>query len=192
MDGKKKLTRWWSKFCHTFTSVALFIIAVLAFHTFTPESLVKSAMANVSTELKEQAKATHDQVAAQPLADTVYIATQLGRLDMISLSLTALGVALAIGGIFGLMNFRNVAREAAHQAALETTEENVLRLLQKDSIKDLFKINIEEIVDASVDQKIEETLKVKATTYNKEERSEPDPLDSGEGWDEEDDNDKKC
>ncbi len=48
--------------------------------------------------------------------DIVQFSAQMGRLDLVSLLLAAIGLILVLGGLFAFMNFRAIAK---NQASLE-------------------------------------------------------------------------
>ena len=54
--------------------------------------------------------------------DATAIAAQLGRLDLVSLLLAAIGLILVLGGVFAFLNIRYVARAQAIEAATEVAE----------------------------------------------------------------------
>jgi len=49
--------------------------------------------------------------------DAIQAAAQLGRLDLVSLLLTAIGLILVAGGVFAFINFRSIARKQATDEA---------------------------------------------------------------------------
>ena len=54
--------------------------------------------------------------------DAISVASQLGRLDFVSISLTILGVTLAVGALIGFVTVRRDALEAAREAAQECAD----------------------------------------------------------------------
>lgn len=70
------------------------------------------------------------------LDDATAVAAQLGRLDMVSLLLAAIGLILVLGGLFAFFNFRSIARKQATQEAVKVAEEVAERVaneyLQKE------------------------------------------------------------
>jgi len=55
--------------------------------------------------------------------DSITLATELGRLDLVSLLLTAIGLVLVVGGVFAFLNLREVARKQATEEAAKIAEE---------------------------------------------------------------------
>jgi len=55
--------------------------------------------------------------------DATAAAAQLGRLDLVSLLLAAIGLILVAGGVYAFINFRKIAREQATEEAKKTAEE---------------------------------------------------------------------
>lgn len=68
--------------------------------------------------------------------DATAAAAQLGRLDMVSLLLAAIGLILVLGGLFAFFNFRAIAKTQATQEATKVAEEVAERIanvyLQKE------------------------------------------------------------
>jgi hypothetical protein len=54
--------------------------------------------------------------------DAIQAAAQLGRLDLVSLLLAAIGLILVLGGLFAFFNFRSIARQQATEEAREIAE----------------------------------------------------------------------
>lgn len=54
--------------------------------------------------------------------DSTAAAAQLGRLDMVSLLLAAIGLILVLGGLFAFFNFRSVAKIHATEEATKIAE----------------------------------------------------------------------
>ena len=75
-----------------------------------------------------------DELAA--FIDTTAAAAQLGRLDLVSLLLAAIGVILVLGGVFAFMNFRAIARsqskDEAAKVAKEVAERTANEYLQRE------------------------------------------------------------
>jgi hypothetical protein len=178
------LKRKWAWFSQVFTAFVLIIAATLVFHSLTPDRFVQSAMASIPEDVKDQLKGTHDNIAKQPTVDFINLATDLGRLEFLSLSLTVLGVALAIGGIFGLFSFKSMAKEAAHKAALETAETNIRKLILSKEFQDSLRPDIEETIDTIIDKKLEETLEAKGvkTDIVQYDLSTKTDLDKSDTW----------
>ena len=55
--------------------------------------------------------------------DAIAIASQLGRLDLVSLLLAVIGLILVIGGVFAFLNLRSVAKKVACEEARERAKE---------------------------------------------------------------------
>lgn len=54
--------------------------------------------------------------------DATSVAAQLGRLDLVSLLLALIGLALVLGGIFAFVNFRSLAKNQVEKEAKEVAE----------------------------------------------------------------------
>ena len=54
--------------------------------------------------------------------DTIAIAAQLGRFDLVSLLLAAIGLILVLGGLFAFFNFRAIAKTRATEEASKVAE----------------------------------------------------------------------
>ncbi len=87
----------------------------------------------------------------EALKDALTAALQLGRLDLATIILAALGVTLVFGGIFSFFHFRHIAEEEARvvaqkvasetargsvEAALPSMARNLYYLMQEDSVTD--------------------------------------------------------
>ncbi|WP_372891153.1 hypothetical protein [Rhodosalinus sp.] len=66
-------------------------------------------------------------------ADAVYTASQMGRLDVLALSLTVLATVLALGAFLGFFLVRSAAMEAAADEAVR----NLPALIDNDAIVDV-------------------------------------------------------
>ena len=54
--------------------------------------------------------------------DATAVAAQLGRLDLVSLLLTAIGLILVLGGVIAFMNVKSLAKDQATTVAEEVAE----------------------------------------------------------------------
>ena len=55
--------------------------------------------------------------------DSIAMAAQLGRLDFVSALLGGIGVLLVLGGLYGFLNFRTIAKRQATEVATRVAEE---------------------------------------------------------------------
>ncbi|WP_317056150.1 hypothetical protein [Roseovarius rhodophyticola] len=70
-------------------------------------------------------------------ADAISIAAQLGRLDLMSLLLAAIGLILVLGGLFAFLNFRGIAKAQATLEATKVAEEVAERVANEYLQKEL-------------------------------------------------------
>lgn len=66
---------------------------------------------------------TSTQVPALVGTDQLHLATQLGRLDLVSIVLAAIAIILVFGGVFAFYNFRGVAKKAARAEVRAISQE---------------------------------------------------------------------
>ncbi|MEX0365692.1 MAG: hypothetical protein AB3N22_06450 [Ruegeria sp.] len=69
--------------------------------------------------------------------DATAVAAQLGRLDLVSLLLAAIGLILVLGGLFAFFNFRSIARTQATQEATKVAEDVAERVANEYLQKEL-------------------------------------------------------
>ena len=67
----------------------------------------------------------HDEVIP---GDAIAVAAQLGRFDLVSLLLAAIGLILVLGGLFAFFNFRALAKAQATAEATRVAEEVAERI----------------------------------------------------------------
>ncbi|WP_227287009.1 hypothetical protein [Boseongicola sp. H5] len=92
--------------------------------------------------------------------DATAAAAQLGRLDLVSLLLTAIGLILVLGGLFAFINFRAIAREQAKKEAAKVARETAERVTNEyvqqelPDIIDAYRsfMDSEEVSDESADE----------------------------------------
>lgn len=65
---------------------------------------------------------------SQPSQDAIALASQLGRLDLISLLLAIIGLILVLGGVYAFMNFRSIAKTHAVTESRKVAEETAERV----------------------------------------------------------------
>lgn len=73
---------------------------------------------------------------AEPVADALQIAAQIGRLDFVSLLLAIVSLILVLGGLYAFINFRAIAKahavEEANRVAEATAERVTNEYLQRE------------------------------------------------------------
>lgn len=69
--------------------------------------------------------------------DSTHAAAQLGRLDLVSLLLAAIGLVLILGGLFAFFNFRAVAKQQAEVEAARVAKEVAERVANEYLQKEL-------------------------------------------------------
>jgi hypothetical protein len=69
--------------------------------------------------------------------DATAVAAQLGRLDLVSLLLAAIGLILVLGGLFAFFNFRSIAKAQATNEATKVAEEVAERVANEYLQKEL-------------------------------------------------------
>lgn len=69
--------------------------------------------------------------------DAIATAAQLGRLDLVSLLLAAIGLILVLGGLFAFFNFRSIAKAQATKEATKVAEEVAERVANEYLQKEL-------------------------------------------------------
>lgn len=94
--------------------------------------------------------------------DAVALASQLGRLDLVSLLLAVLGLLLALGGIVAFLNLRGIARTVAREEAKTqisaTVEEQAIAYMQAE-LPSLVEAYIELARNAATDEKADAIAK---------------------------------
>ena len=63
--------------------------------------------------------------------DQIQLATQMGRLDFLSIVLACLAIIIVFAGIYGFINFRGVARNAARDETQKIAERVAVSYLQE-------------------------------------------------------------
>ena len=63
--------------------------------------------------------------------DQIQLATQLGRLDLLSAILACLAIILAVAGIFGFIHFRGEARKTAREETQKIAERVAVQYMQE-------------------------------------------------------------
>jgi len=74
--------------------------------------------------------------------DAIQAAAQLGRLDLVSLLLAAIGLILVAGGVFAFFNFRSIARKQATEEARKiagTVAEQIANEYMQKHLHDIVK-----------------------------------------------------
>lgn len=92
--------------------------------------------------------------------DAVAYAAQIGRLDLVSLILAAIGLILVFGGLFAFINFRSIAKSHAiteARSVAEATAERVTNEYLQRELPDLIDeyrsfFDSEDFTDADADQ----------------------------------------
>ena len=69
--------------------------------------------------------------------DATAVAAQLGRLDLASLLLAAVGLVLVAGGVYAFINFRGLAREQAKSEASKIAAEVAERIANEHMQREL-------------------------------------------------------
>lgn len=77
------------------------------------------------------------------IADATAAAAQLGRLDLVSLLLAAIGLILVLGGLFAFFNFRSIAK---NQATVEA--QRVAEMVAERSANEYLQKNLPDVVKA--------------------------------------------
>ena len=70
-------------------------------------------------------------------ADALSTASQMGRLDVVSIALTILGVVIGVAALGSYALIRQAAMSAAQNEAYDWMEANFAKLVLKDYVKDL-------------------------------------------------------
>ena len=74
--------------------------------------------------------------------DAIQAAAQLGRLDLVSLLLAAIGLILVVGGLFAFFNVRSIARKQATEEAgkiAKTVAEQIANEYMQKHLYDIVK-----------------------------------------------------
>ncbi|MDB2501664.1 hypothetical protein N9X03_04185 [Planktomarina temperata] len=74
--------------------------------------------------------------------DAIQAAAQLGRLDLVSLLLAAIGLILVVGGLFAFFNVRSIARKQATEESgkiAKTVEEQIANEYKQKHLYDIVK-----------------------------------------------------
>jgi len=62
-------------------------------------------------------------MAEEVYQDAIHMAAQLGRLDLVSTLLAAIGLVIVVAGIFAFINLRAIAKRVAIAEARDTSQE---------------------------------------------------------------------
>ena len=64
--------------------------------------------------------------------DQIQLATQMGRLDFLSVVLACLAIIIVFSGIYGFIHFRGVARDTAREETRKIAERVAVEYLQSE------------------------------------------------------------
>lgn len=83
--------------------------------------------------------------------DSLQQALSLGRLDLVTILLAIIGVALVLGGIFAFINFREIAKAQAEETAKKVAEEKAIEYLN-DEVPPMIRSQIQFQVEIFAEQ----------------------------------------